>query len=160
MFFAQPVAALRNLRRALNAGGRMQLLVWNTRADNPWLTLAVEACERVLPPIVQGATCGPGPFSMSDPGALRTMLEAAGLADIELHSFREEVFVGATVERAMDFQLALGPAGERMRLAGALGTPAESRIRAEIHRLFAAHTRRDGVWLPSSVWYATGVAGA
>lgn len=157
MFFAQPIAALRNLRAALRPGGRMQLLVWNSRAENPWLTLAVEACERVLPPTSQGAaTCGPGPFSMSDPRALGEMLARAGVAS-EIHRFDEEVFVGADPEHALDFQLALGPAGERMRLAGAYGTPMERRIRDEVLQLLAPHQRADGVWLRSSVWYATGV---
>jgi ubiquinone/menaquinone biosynthesis C-methylase UbiE len=159
MFFAQPVAALRNLRATLNPGGRMQLLVWNNRAQNPWLSLAIEACERVLPPTSQpGATCGPGPFSMSDPTALGAMLVRAGLTRIELQQFEEDVFVGADLESAVDFQLALGPAGERMRLAGASGTPMERRIRDEVMRLLEPHRREDGVWLRSSVWYATGVA--
>lgn len=158
MFFAQPVAALRNLRAALNPGGRMQLLVWNGRADNPWLTLAVQACERVLPPTSEpAATCGPGPFSMSDPYELGAMLARAGLAHIELHRFDEDVFVGADAEQALDFQLALGPAGERMRLARAHGTPLERRIRDDVLELLAPHRREDGVWLRSSVWYATGV---
>jgi ubiquinone/menaquinone biosynthesis C-methylase UbiE len=157
MFFAQPVAALRNLRAALEPGGRMQLLVWDTRASNPWLTLALEACESVLPPMVaNAATCGPGPFSMSDPEALRAMLEAAGLGRVEILRLSEDVCIGADIERAMDFQLTLGPAGERMRVAGALGTPTETRIRDEIRRLFAACQRESGVWLRSSVWYATG----
>lgn len=158
MFFAQPVAALRNLRAALNPGGRMQLLVWNTRADNPWLTLAAEACERVLPPVSESAaTCGPGPFSMSDRGVLEAMLGRAGLAHIELHRFDEDVFVGADAGQALDFQLALGPAGERMRVAGAHGTALERRIREEVLQLLAPYVRRDGVWLRSSVLYATGV---
>lgn len=159
MFFAQPVAALRNLRAALKPEGRMQLLVWNTRAENPWLTLAIEACERVLPPVTEpAATCGPGPFSMSDPCALAVMLARAGLSRIEIHRFDEEVFVGADPEAALDFQLALGPAGERMRRASAHGTPMERRIREEVLELLAPHARADGVWLRSSVWYATGVA--
>jgi ubiquinone/menaquinone biosynthesis C-methylase UbiE len=157
MFFAQPVAALRNLVRALHRGGRMQLLVWSTRADNPWLTLAEEACTRVLPAVVpNAATCGPGPFSMSDPDVLSGMLSATGLSRIEVCSFREEVFVGEDIERAIDFQLELGPAGERMRVAGARGTAAEGRIRDELRRSLAAHARANGVWLPSTVLYATG----
>jgi ubiquinone/menaquinone biosynthesis C-methylase UbiE len=159
MFFAQPVAALRNLRSGLRSGGRMQLLVWNSRVDNPWLTLAVEACERVLPPITEpAATCGPGPFSMSDPDELGAMLVRAGLTQIELHRLDEDVFVGPDTEQALDFQLALGPAGERMRRAGAHGTPLEGRIRKEVLELLAPHLRSDGVWLRSSVWYATGLA--
>jgi SAM-dependent methyltransferase len=157
MFFAQPVAALRHLRAALNPGGRMQLLVWGSRADNPWLTLAAEACERVLPPRTEeGATCGPGPFSMSNPDDLRSMLVAAGLTSVEIHGLREEVVVGADVESAIDFQLEIGPAAERIRLAGARGTADELRIREEVRRSLAAHEGRD-VALLSSAWYATGV---
>jgi hypothetical protein len=32
----------------------------------------------------------------------------------------------------------------------------EDRIRDELRRSLAAHVRDDGVWLPSSVLYATG----
>ncbi len=157
MFFAQPVAALRNLRAALSPGGRMQLLVWGSRADNPWLTLAAEACERVLPPRpAEAATCGPGPFSMSDPDDLRAMLVAAGLTDVEIHGRREEVVIGADVERAIDFQLEIGPAGERMRIAGARGTADELRIREEVRRSLGAQRGRS-IALLSSAWYATGV---
>lgn len=160
MFFAQPVAALRNLRAALRPSGRMQLLVWNERAANPWLTLALEACERVLPPVPKtAATCGPGPFSMADPDTLRAMLGSAGLDDVELHLFDVEVPVGADAREAIDFQLALGPAGERMRVAGASGTEVEAQIREEVRRLLRPHERADGIWLRSSVWYATGVRG-
>lgn len=159
MFFAQPVAALRNLRAALAQDGRMQLLVWGSRAENPWLTLAVEACEAVLPPVPpEAATCGPGPFSMSDPDTLSTILIRAGLSTIELRSFSEDVCVGADVEHAIDFQLELGPAGERMRVAGASGTPTEQRIRDEVRRAMLEHRRSDGsVWLRSTVWYASGL---
>lgn len=161
MFFAQPVAALRNLRRALVPGGRMQLLVWGSRAENEWLTLAAATCEEVLPPIERkAATCGPGPFSMSDPEALEIMLNAAGLRDIELHAQREDVFVGADADRAIDFQLALGPAGERIRIANAIGTPAEREIRDRLRGTLAAHERPDGIYLPSTIWHATGVVAA
>lgn len=159
MFFAQPVAALRNLRAALNPGGRMQLLVWNTRADNPWLSFAAQVCERVLPPVPEtAATCGPGPFSMSDPTVLSTILHAAGLSELELYELRKDVNIGPDVERAIDFQLALGPAGERMRVAGALGTPLEERIRDELRRSLAPYRTERGVRLASSVWYATAIA--
>lgn len=158
MFFAQPVVALRNLRNSLTPGGRMQLLVWNTRAQNPWLTLAAEACERILPRDEQeAATCGPGPFSMSDPCTLGAILGGAGLTGIQIEQLDEEVRVGDDLESALDFQLALGPAGERIRIAGAQGTPLELRIREEVKELLAPHRRDDGVWLRSSVWYATGV---
>jgi hypothetical protein len=42
MFFANPVAGLRNMRKALRPGGRMVHIVWRARADNPWLSMAKE----------------------------------------------------------------------------------------------------------------------
>src|SRR4029078_10064327 len=36
MFFANPVAALRNVREALVPGGRFVAVVWRRREDNPW----------------------------------------------------------------------------------------------------------------------------
>jgi len=37
MFFANPVVALRNVRHALNPGGRVVMLVWRRREDNEWI---------------------------------------------------------------------------------------------------------------------------
>lgn len=37
MFFANPVAALRNVRGSLAPGGRLVMVVWRRREDNGWL---------------------------------------------------------------------------------------------------------------------------
>src|SRR5918992_666083 len=37
MFFASPVAALRNVREALVPGGQLVMVVWRVREDNEWL---------------------------------------------------------------------------------------------------------------------------
>ena len=66
-FFENPVAGLRNMRTALKPGGLMTMIVWRARTDNPWLSLSKEVLLRYLPPVKEdAATCGPGPFSMTD----------------------------------------------------------------------------------------------
>ncbi len=40
MFFENPVAAMKNMRRALKPGGRFTMIVWRDMADNPWLGAA------------------------------------------------------------------------------------------------------------------------
>lgn len=81
MFFANPVAGLRNMRRALRPGGRMVHIVWRDRADNPWLSMAKDVVMQFLPPPGEDArTCGPGPFSMADEATVRAMMKAAGYA--------------------------------------------------------------------------------
>ena len=45
MFFASPVAALRNVRSALVPGGRLAMVVWRRREDNDWLYRAQTIVE-------------------------------------------------------------------------------------------------------------------
>jgi ubiquinone/menaquinone biosynthesis C-methylase UbiE len=68
MFFASPVAALRNVREALVPGGRLAMVVWRRRIDNDWLYRAQQIVEGIVerPEEYDEPTCGPGPFSMAD----------------------------------------------------------------------------------------------
>src|SRR5690606_1618849 len=120
MFFANPVAGLRNMRKALRPDGRMVHIVWRRRADNPWLSMAKDVVTRFLPePGADAQTCGPGPFSMSDQETVTAMMTAAGYDNIEFRRVDAPVLVGKDVQDAIDFQLAIGPAGEVFREAGA-----------------------------------------
>ncbi len=47
MFFANPVAALRNVRGALVPGGRLCMVVWRSKAENPWLHQAEQTVGAV-----------------------------------------------------------------------------------------------------------------
>jgi ubiquinone/menaquinone biosynthesis C-methylase UbiE len=154
MFFANPVTGLRNMRRALKPGGRMVHIVWRERADNPWLSMAKEVVLRFLPPPGADAqTCGPGPFSMSDEATVRAMMKIAGYEAIEFRRIDAPVLVGKDVKDAIAFQLAIGPAGEVFREAGAEA----ERKRAEIEAALAEAINRqkiaaDGIVMDSSSW--------
>jgi ubiquinone/menaquinone biosynthesis C-methylase UbiE len=83
MFVANPVAGLRNMRKALKPGGIMTHIVWRTRNDNPRLSMAKDVVLKFLPPPGEDAlTCGPGPFSMADEATVSKMMEIAGYTDI------------------------------------------------------------------------------
>ncbi len=154
MFFSNPVAGLRNMRRALQPGGRMVHIVWRNRADNPWLSMARDVVLRFLPPPGDGAlTCGPGPFSMADEESVRTMMTIAGYTDIAFKRVDAPVLIGKDVKDAIAFQLAIGPAGEVFREAGALA----ERRRAEIESALAREIDRQariegGIVMNSSSW--------
>ena len=159
MFFSNPVAGLRNMRRALRPGGRMVHIVWRNREDNPWLSMAKEVVLRFLPPPGADAqTCGPGPFSMADEATVRSMMSAAGFAEIAFRRVDVPVFVGKDVADAIAFQLAIGPAGEVFREAGV----AAERKRPEIEAALADAIARqkiaaDGIVMESSSWVITAV---
>ena len=159
MFFANPVAGLRNMRKSLRPGGRMVHIVWRGRADNPWLSMAKDIVLEFLPPPGDDAqTCGPGPFSMSDEETVRGMMKAAGYSDIEFTRVDAPVVIGANVSDAIDFQLALGPAGEVFREAGKVAEARRGEIEAALAEAIEEQkTSSQGIVMPSSSWVISAV---
>ncbi|MCL6285746.1 methyltransferase domain-containing protein [Ruegeria sp. 2012CJ41-6] len=154
MFFANPVAGLRNMRRALKPGGRMVHIVWRNRDDNPWLSMAKNIVLDYLPqPGDDAQTCGPGPFSMVNQEMVTSMMKSAGYEDIEFLRVDAPVLIGRDVEDAIAFQLAIGPAGEVFREAGALGEEKRPEIDAALAQAIEAQTTSsEGIVMPSSSW--------
>jgi ubiquinone/menaquinone biosynthesis C-methylase UbiE len=159
MFFTNPVAAMRNMRRALRPGGRMVHIVWRTREDNPWLSMAKDVVQRFLPPPGEGAqTCGPGPFSMSNEQMVRGMMRSAGYDEIEFHRVDAPVLIGNNVEDAIAFQLALGPAGEVFREAGEEAERKRDRIETALAGAIGQQTiLAEGIIMDSSSWVISAV---
>lgn len=119
MFFSNPVAAMRNIHSALKPGGELLFIAWRKLEENPWVTAGKEAVLQFLPsPGDDALVCGPGPFSMSNPDVVRRQLEVAGFTDISVEPINVPVTAGNSLEQAIDFQLAIGPAGEIFREAG------------------------------------------
>lgn len=158
MFFANPVAGLRNMRKALRPGGRMVHIVWRDRADNPWLSMAKDIVLRFLPqPGADAQTCGPGPFSMSSEPTVRAMMTAAGYDDIEFRRVDAPVLVGKDVKDAVAFQLAIGPAGEVFREAGAEADQKREQIEAALaEAINRQKIASDGIVMDSSSWVISG----
>jgi len=157
MFFSNPVAAMRNVRSALKPGGRLVFIVWRTIDDNPWLGVPKSVVLRFLPPPGEdAATCGPGPFSMANPEVVGAQLKAAGFADPSFTRVDGPVMVGRDVEQAVEFQMALGPAGEIVREAGAQAERRKDEIVRALHDEIARYRQPDGsVVLQSSSWTVT-----
>lgn len=159
MFFSNPVVAMRNMRLALKPGGRMVHIVWRDRADNPWLSMAKEVVLRFLPaPGEDARTCGPGPFSMSDEQTVRGMMKAAGYEQVEFQRVDAQVLVGKDVQDAIDFQLALGPAGEVYREAGEEAESKRAKIEAALtEAINAQRLSTEGIVMDSSSWVISAI---
>lgn len=160
MFFANPVAAMRNVREALAPGGRLVMVVWRRRIDNDWLYRAQTIVEGIVPrpEAYDEPTCGPGPFSMADADTTSEILLRAGFAEVALHRCDIPILIGDDVEEAIDFVMSIGPAGELLRLAGERAAHLRDEVHAALRDGLAAFEGRDGLRAPASTWIVTATA--
>ncbi len=156
MFFENPVIGLRNMRTAIKPSGLMTMIVWRRVDDNPWLGLPKQVVSNFLPPPGDDAqSCGPGPFSMADQETVTAMLKSAGYIDTDFKRVDAPVLVGATTKDSVDFQLALGPAGEVFREAGELAEERREEIEAALSHAISTYQTDEGIAMASSSWVIT-----
>jgi ubiquinone/menaquinone biosynthesis C-methylase UbiE len=157
MFFAQPGNALRHIRDALRPGGTFTQIVWRRRQDNPWLYEAELRVREIVPVVSHEDTdqvhCGPGPFSMADADMVSSMLRGAGFDRVSFERFDCDICIGRDMDDALEFAMALGPAGEIIRLAGEEGQQRRPQVVAALRDVFGQFQRHHGIWAPSSTWF-------
>jgi SAM-dependent methyltransferase len=160
MFFANPVAALRNVRAAMRPGGRLCIVVWRRKLDNSWVWEAEQVVEKYLehPEESDEPTCGPGPFSMANADTVTDQLAIAGFGSIELLRSDLPLRMGMSLDDAVELTMALGPAGEVLRLWGDRAGEIRPTISAEIRDALSQFETADGVLAPSSTWVVSAVA--
>lgn len=149
MFFGDPVAAFGNIGRALRPGGRLVVMVWQSRERNEWATAIREAltAEAAATSDVQAAV--DSPFSLADPSTVTGILEAAGFADVALQDVNEPNDLGPDAQSAYEFVRGLWSTGTLLeRLTPAQAERACDRLRA----VMAAHDTGQGVLFDSRVW--------
>jgi SAM-dependent methyltransferase len=157
MFFSSPVAALRNVRRALKPGGLLSMVCWRKREDNEFMHAAELKVRAIVPEPEETdePTCGPGPFSMAGPDMVSDQLRAAGFGRPTFERFDTDIQIGNDLEDAIQFAMALGPAGEVMRLAGADAERLKPTVIAALNEALSPFVRKDGVFAHSSSWIIT-----
>jgi SAM-dependent methyltransferase len=149
MFFADPVAAFRNLANGLTESGRLALLAWRAYERNEWVSAIRAAVAPELPPPPPGV----GPFAWADADRVRTVLADAGFTDIAFTSVDDTADMGADAEAAYAFMRSLGLVRGLLEQVGADGQEERlARLRAQL----AEHATPSGVLFPASAWLITG----
>jgi len=159
MFCANPVQALRNVRSALAPGGRLVAVVWRRKDDNEWAHRAELVVDEYLehPEETDQPTCGPGPFSMANADTVSEQLKIAGFEQIALRRCDLPLKIGNDLDHAVEFNMALGPAGEVLRLWEDRIDDIRPKIAAELREALADLQRGDGVFARASTWIISAV---
>ena len=135
------------------------MIVWRRREDNPWLHEAELKVRSIVPETPREETnqvhCGPGPFSMAGPDMVSEMLRAAGWDKITFERWDTDICIGQNLDEAVEFAMALGPAGELLRLAAEEGVKRRELVVQGLRDTLAQFARDDGIWAPSSTWFVS-----
>jgi SAM-dependent methyltransferase len=141
MFFADPVAAFRNIRAALKDDGRLVMMVWQSHDANEW-SVAIQ----------QGPARPSAAFSLADPTSVAAILDAADFARPTFADVREPVYYGHSVEAALGW---VGRFQVTREMLQSLDLAAAERARERLRETLTKHWRDQGVWFDSRAWIVT-----
>jgi SAM-dependent methyltransferase len=156
MFFADPVAAFRNLAAALRpGGGRLAMAVWASIADNVHWKIPFDAAVRRVGPPAPLPPEAPGPMAFQDPDYVRRILDAAGFAGIAIEK-REFHVTGQSARSEAEHAAVLGPSGRLLDEKGADEATRQAVV-AESEAAFAAYAAgaNGEVRLPGTILLVT-----
>jgi len=147
-YAAAPTHALREARRVIHPDGRVVAVVWGA-PEHCEATGYLKALGSLLPPPPPGA---PGPFALSEDGALARLLHGSGLQPIAEGDI-DTVWEYADLETALRGLLAAGPAVKAIAVAGL------DEVREAIGSAIEGFRRSDGRICLENRWrYVVGVS--
>lgn len=154
MFFAEPVSAFANLRKALRPLGRLAFICWREPRLNPWLMAPLQAAYKHVPKLPDLGPEDPGPFSFASEERVHRILGQAGFSDVKMEAceLALDISVGGGLDAAVKSALQIGPASRALD-----GQPVEVIAAAEnsIREALAPFARDQTVVLPASIWIVT-----
>jgi SAM-dependent methyltransferase len=148
MFFADPVAAFANVRRALKPGsGRLAFVCWRKLAENQWMQVPVAAGMQYLPPQPRPDPDAPGPYAFADPERVKRILTQAGFADIETAPHDAKINLGL-LDSAIEQAMRIGPLGRLLNEHPEAVDPVVETLR----QTFSEFNSDTGVTMDAAVW--------
>jgi SAM-dependent methyltransferase len=153
MFFSDPVAAFKNLRRALVETGRMAFICWAPLVDNPHWRIPFDiACARLGAPAPRHPHA-PGPLAFADAGYVETILTEAGFSGVAVTPTAVPI-LGQSLDEEARIACLFGPAGALLE-----EKKPDAQTRAEIldmiRRELEEFETADGVSTPATVHVVT-----
>ena len=147
MFFADPVAAFANLRRAARVGGELCLAVWRSPAENPFMTAAERAAAPLLPELPPRQPGAPGQFAFADAARVEAILREGGWDEIALAPI--DVACAFPAVDLTRYLTRLGPLGQHLSSAD---EATRARILAAIQPAFEPYLDGPQVRFTAACW--------
>jgi SAM-dependent methyltransferase len=155
MFFADPLAAFTNLRRAIKPTGRLVFICWRLARENPWMAVPIQAATPHLPPTERPGPEEPGQNSFGDRARVERILAGAGFAAPSFRPVDLPIAIGRDVANTIDNLVAFGPLARQFRDA----TPDQAtKAKAAIAEAVTPFAGPNGVSLAGACWLVKAAA--
>jgi SAM-dependent methyltransferase len=150
MFFADPVAAFRNIAQSLKPQGRLAFVCWRALAENPLDYVALNAASPLLPPQAASDPTAPGPFAFADRDRVKAILVTAGFDQIRIAAHDDLVGSG-DLDAMLAVCVRVGALGKILRESPGLHMAVRPAVRAAL----AQYDGSEGVRLNAATWVVT-----
>ena len=151
MFFGDRRAAFENIARTLAPGGRLVLVAWQPLERNEWIREVSRVLsgggERPAP-----SPDAPGPFALSEPDRVRSVLSATGFTEIDLEPVEAAMWFGDDPDTAHEFVVGL-----LGWMLGGLDDDRRRRALDDLHSTLSMHATAEGVLFGSAAWVISAV---
>jgi SAM-dependent methyltransferase len=150
MFFADPVAAFRNIARGLRPGGRLVFVAWAGPEHNPWFAQPARIAIDRLGPVAPSPPDAPGPMAFRDAERVLGLMRAAELAQCRARALEVELHHPGGLDAALRLLAGVGMIPSILREKG--GTAEDraailDRLRVELDEFRS----EDGIRVPARV---------
>ncbi|HEX3486795.1 MAG TPA: methyltransferase domain-containing protein [Micropepsaceae bacterium] len=149
MFFADPVAAFANVKRAMKPAARLHFACWRSPAEHLWAFVPESAAKPFLPPSPPADPNAPGRYAFQNPDHVKNLLLQAGFHDPEFEKLDTQIFAGATPEEAADAVIEGGPLQRTLTDAD---ETTRAKVRAAVTERLAKEMGPNGIYLTSAAW--------
>lgn len=163
MFFDDPAAAFRQLRKALKPGGRLAFICWRRADENDWVRVPLGAIREIVPPSAPIAPDAPGPFAFGDKARVQAIIEDAGFTDVAFTPFDHEIIFGrgytqeAAIDDAVHMAFEIGPLS---RALADTNDEVRAQASAAVRAAFAMKATDQQVIINGAAWIVTASNGA
>jgi ubiquinone/menaquinone biosynthesis C-methylase UbiE len=151
-FFSDRLAALREMRRVLIAGGRSVVLVWQSIDASPGFAVLADALERHVGLVA--ATLMRAPFALGDGHQLQVLIKNSGFHDVRVRGETGTVHFEST-EHFVRYQVAGSPLAAPV---GDASAAARDRVLQDLRTTLAPYETAEGLIFPVAAHVATASA--
>ena len=157
MFFADPMAAFKNIRSSMKNNGKLNFVCWSKLEDNDFFVMPLKIVLRHLNKPLPTPSKSPGPLSFSDPDHTEHILKSSGFKSVAIKTVKTKMINYDTIENQIQLFNKIGLAA-RIKKEASFGNLISAKIDNELISELKRKTTSNGTTLKAVVHYVSAKA--